>query len=100
MSVSASVLFAGALAGAVIGGLYLGLLWAAVRHLPQDQRGVLVFVGLALARAALLLGALAAAAVLGVPTIALVAALAGFVVVRLAATRRFGRATQGDAKWK
>ena len=45
-------------------------------------------------------GALAAAAVLGVPTIALVAALAGFVVVRLAATRRFGRATQGDAKWK
>lgn len=100
MSTTASVLFAGVLAGAVIGGLYLGLLWAAVRLLPQDRGGVLVFVGLALARMVLLLGALAAAAALAVPAMGLVAALAGFVVVRLAATRLLGRAKQGDAAWK
>ncbi len=100
MSATAFVLFAGALAGAVIGGLYLGLLWAAVRHLPQNRGGVLVFVGLALARMVLLLGALAAAAALAVPAMGLVAALAGFVVVRLAATRLLGRATQGDDAWK
>lgn len=100
MSGSAFSLFAAALAGAALSGAYMGLLWLAVRRLPQDRGGVLVFVGLGLARAALLLGALAAAAALGVAAEGFVAALAGFVVVRLAATRLLGRETPADTSWK
>lgn len=100
MSGSVLSLLVAALAGAALGGAYLGLLWLAVRRLPQDRGGVLVFVGLGLARGALLLGALAAAAVLGVPAGGIVAALAGFVAVRFAATRLMGRGTPGDALWK
>lgn len=100
MSGSVLSLLAAALAGAALGSAYLGLLWVAVRHLPRDRGGVPIFVGLALARAALLIGALAAAAALGVAVEGLVAALAGFVALRLAATRLLGRATSGNTAWK
>ena len=100
MSASALFLLAAALAGAGLGGLYLGLLWGAVRRLTRDRGGVAAFVALGFARAALLLGALAAAAVLGVPAAGLVAALLGFVAVRLAATRVLSPGTPGGPVWK
>lgn len=100
MTLSILSLFLGALAGGVLGAVYLGLLWVAVRSLPQDRGGVLVFVGLGLARVALLLGALAAAALLGLRIEGIVAAVAGFIAVRLAATRWLGIATHGGAPWK
>ena len=90
----------GVLAGAALGAIYLGLLWAAVRSLPRERGGVLVFAGLAFARVALLIAALAAAAALGLQVQGMVAALAGFILVRLAATRWLGNGTLGDAPWK
>jgi F1F0 ATPase subunit 2 len=98
MSVSAFALLAGALAGAALGALYLALLWASVRALagPRPAAG---FVALAVARAALVLGALAVALKLGVGAGALLAALAGFVAVRFAATRR-ARITERGPAWK
>lgn len=99
MSVSIISLLVGAVAGAALGAIYLGLLWAAVRSLPQDRNGVLVFVGLALARVSLLLGALATAAALGLPAQGIVAAVAGFVTVRFFAARGLGSGTPGSATW-
>lgn len=99
MSVSAFSLLAAALTGAILGGAYLGLLWMAVRRLPQVRGGVAFFVLLALARAALALGVLAAAAALGVPAAGIVAALLGFVAVRLATTRLSGGKTAGEPPW-
>ncbi len=99
MSVSALSLLAAALTGAILGGAYLGLLWMAVRHLPQERGGVAVFVVLALARATLVLGALAAAAAFGIPAAGIVAALLGFVAVRLASTRLSGHKTAGEPPW-
>lgn len=100
MSMSAQSMIAAVIVGAGLGVLYLGLLWAAVRRLPQAKGGVAVFVALRLARAALLLGALAAAAALGVPAVGLIAALIGFVAVRLAATRLLSRGTPEHAAWR
>ncbi|WP_296763232.1 ATP synthase subunit I [Sediminimonas sp.] len=85
-------------AGAVLGALYLGLLWASVRAL-SGSRPAATFAALALARAVLVLGALGAAIALGAGAGELVAALAGFVAVRVAATRR-ARAAEGRATWK
>jgi F1F0 ATPase subunit 2 len=100
MTVSMLSLVMGALVGAALGALYLVLLWVAVRSLPQDRGGVLVFVGLALARVALLLGALAVAAALGLRVEGIAAAVAGFVAVRLAATRWLGAEPRGGTTWK
>jgi len=110
MSASALSLLAAALAGAGLGGLYMALLWAAVRRLPREpsaasgRSGVASFVWLGLARVALLLGALAVAAALALPAEGFVAALAGFVAVRFAATRVARRPARrpapGDAAWK
>ena len=100
MSLSILSLFLGALAGGGLGAVYLGLLWVAVRSLPQDRGGVLVFVGLGLARVALLLGALAAAATLGLRIEGIAAAVVGFLAVRLAATHWLGDPTPGGATWK
>ncbi|MCU0242380.1 MAG: hypothetical protein MUF51_08140, partial [Vicinamibacteria bacterium] len=80
--------------------IYLGLLLAAVQSLPQDRNGALVFVGLALAREGLLLGALATAAALRLPAQDIVAAVAGFVSVRFVAARWLGRGTPGAATWR
>ena len=100
MTVSIGALALGALAGAGLGAIYLGLLWLAVRRLPQDRGGVRVFVGLGLARLALLLGALAASAALGMPVEGIAAAVAGFVAVRFAATRFLGQEPPRGAIWK
>jgi len=100
MSLSIISLLAGALVGAGLGAIYLGLLWVAVRHLPQDRTGVFVFVGLGLGRLALLLGALAVAAALGPPIEGIAAAVLGFVAMRFAATRLLARATLEDRAWK
>jgi hypothetical protein len=89
-------LLAAALTGAGLGGAYLGLLWAAVRRLPQERGGVAVFVAARARAGGAGLGALAAAAVLGVPAAGIVAALLGFVAVRVAATRLSGRGTAED----
>ncbi len=100
MSVSILSLLSAALVGAGLGAAYLGLLWLAVDRLPRERGGVAVFVGLALARAALALGALAAATALGVQVAEIGAALLGFVAVRAAATRLAGRAREDEATWK
>jgi F1F0 ATPase subunit 2 len=86
------------LAGAALGALYLGLLWASVRALA-GRRSAAAFVALAVARAALVLGSLAAALTLGAGASEILAALAGFVAVRVAATRRT-RAAEGKPAWK
>ena len=100
MNVSLLSFLAAALVGAGLGGAYMGLLWVAVRRLPQDRGGVAAFVGLALARGALALGALAAAAALGVQAAGIVAGLLGFVAVRVAATRLTGRGTEDAPGWR
>lgn len=100
MTFSILSLVFGAFVGGALGAVYLGLLWVAVRSLPQDRGGVVVFVGLGLARVALLLGALAAAAALGLRIEGIAAAVAGFIAVRLAATRWLGDTTPGGATWK
>jgi len=100
MTLSILSLFLAALAGGAVGAVYLGLLWVAVRSLPQDRGGVLVFISLGLARVALLLGALAAAAALGLRIEGIAAAVAGFIAVRLAATRWLGNPRPGGASWK
>jgi F1F0 ATPase subunit 2 len=93
-------LLAAALVGAGLGGAYLGLLWVAVQRLPQERGGVAVFVGLALARGALALGALATAAALGVQAAVIVAGLLGFVAVRILATRLAARVTEDARRWR
>lgn len=100
MSASAFSLLAAVVVGAGIGAVYMALLWMGVRRLPQDRGGFAAFVWLRIARAALLLGAMAAAVVLAVPAEGLVAALVGFIIVRLAVTRLARRGTPGDAAWK
>lgn len=100
MSASAFSLLAAVLVGAGIGTLYMALLWMAVRRLPQDRGGLAVFVALRIARAALLVGAMAAAVALAVPAEGIVAALVGFITARLAATRLAGRGTPGRAAWR
>lgn len=100
MTMSILSILLGALVGAALGAIYLGLLWVAVRSLPQDRRGLRVFVALGLARVALLIGALAAAAALGPPIEGIGGAVVGFIAVRFAATRRLGEATPGETTWK
>jgi len=100
MNVSLLSLVAAALVGTGLGGVYLGLLWVAVRRLPHDRGGVAVFVGLALARGALALGALAAAAVLGVQAAEIVAGVLGFVAVRIAVTGLTGRGKEDALRWR
>jgi len=100
MSLKIVSLLVGAVAGAALGAIYLGLLWAAVRSLPQDRSGIRVFVGLGILRMALLFGALAAAAALELPASGIAAALVGFIAVRFAATRWLADETPGDATWK
>lgn len=100
MSVSVLSLLGAALAGALVGAAYLGLLWVAVRRLPEGRNGVPFFIAMAVVRAALILGALAAAAALGVPALGILAALAGFTAVRIAATRFTGRRSAGEIAWK
>lgn len=87
------------LAGAGFGLVYLGVLWAAVRSLTAGH-GVRPFLALALARALLLGGALWLALAAGATAAQIGLALAGFVAVRLAATRRARAARPEHVSWK
>ena len=100
MTLPIGALLLGALTGAALGAIYLWLLWGAVRALSRDGSGVLIFVGLGLARVALLLGALTAAAAFGLQALGIAAAVVGFIAVRFAATRWLGHGTPRDAAWK
>ncbi|MCF3974680.1 N-ATPase subunit AtpR [Paracoccus salsus] len=93
-------LLGGAAVGGALGAVYLGLLWMAVRSLPQDRRGMLTFVALGVARMALLIGALAAAAALGLRVEGIAAAVIGFVAARIAATRLVAGTEPGKPTWK
>ena len=74
------------LGGAVLGALYLAMLWTGTRSLACHWP-VRDFLLSALARAGLVLGALAVWALYTPDPGVLVAGLLGFVAVRLAATR-------------
>ena len=88
---------ASVLAGAAFGALHLLLLRVGTRALARPQ-ATLVFVGLAVLRAALLVAALAGMAALGAGAAEFVGALAGFIGARLAAIRavRAGK----EAPWR
>jgi len=98
MTSDIGVILVAVLAGMALGVLYLSLLWASVRLLPL-RRGAAMFIALGLARAALVMAALAGALVLDLPPIRIAAAVAGFIAVRLLATRR-ADPTVGAASWK
>jgi len=100
VTLSIIAVLVGALVGAALGAVYLGLLWIAVRSLPQDRSGVLVFVGLGLARVALLVGALTAAAALSIPVEGMAAAVLGFIAARIVASRMVAVAPPKDTAWK
>lgn len=72
--------------GGALGAAYYLLLWVSVRDLTQGAPGWL-FVGGALARAALVIAALALFAATARPLSELALALVGFLLVRQAATR-------------
>ena len=74
------------LGGAVLGALYLAMLWTGTRSLA-GHRPVRDFLLSALTRAGLVLGALAVWALSAPDAGVLVSGLLGFVAVRLAATR-------------
>lgn len=74
------------LTGAVFGLAYMGLLWIAARLLTGG-RGVWLFAALGLARAVLLGAVLWLAVASGATALQIAFSLAGFIVVRLAATR-------------
>ncbi len=98
MSTSLVMLMTAALAGAALAVFYLALLWASVRALA-GPRPAASFMALALARAVLVFGALATALIFGVGVGAVLAALAGFVAVRVVAIRRT-RAAEGQQAWR
>lgn len=85
-------------AGAVFGALHLALLWSGARALA-GPRPAARFVAFAIARVVLVLAALAGAVALGAGAGKILGALAGFLVVRLAATR-FVRSREGGPAWR
>lgn len=93
-----ATILAYAAVGSAVGALWLVCLWAGARSIsgPRPVRG---FLGWAAARAALVLGALWAWAALGAQAGALAAGLAGFLALRVAATRRVRRGA-GGAAWR
>ncbi|PWJ09786.1 ATP synthase subunit I [Jannaschia seohaensis] len=84
--------------GMAFGAVYLALIWSAAQRIA-GPRPVLAFVTLALARAALLLGSVIGALAMGANATGLLSALAGFVVLRVAATGRI-RDAERRAQWK
>ena len=91
-------ILASVLAGAVIGGIYLGLLRLAVHALTHRQ-SALIFVALGIVRAALVIGAIAMALSFDVPLMGILAALAGFTAVRCVLTRA-ANPIAGAIPWK
>jgi hypothetical protein len=98
MTSDIGIILMAVLAGIALGVLYLSLLWASVRLLPL-RRGAAMFFALALARAALVMAAFASALFLNLPPIGIAAAVAGFIAVRLVATRKADPSV-GAASWK
>jgi F1F0 ATPase subunit 2 len=82
------------LAGAALAALYLAALWRSVRGLAGARRPAAALVPGALVRVAVVAGAFALAARGGAAP--LLACLAGFVVVRVAVTRRVGAPSWGE----
>lgn len=76
------------LAGAGLAGLYLAALWRSVSGLGGADRPAAALIRGALVRVAVVAGALVLAAQAGAATF--LACVAGFVVVRVAVTRRVG----------
>lgn len=99
MELSLAQIALSALAGGLAGALYLGLLWASVRSLAPGGAGVGAYAAFTLGRIALLVAALAAAGLAGVPASAMAAALAGFIAVRVVATRRLRRPRGEAPRW-
>jgi len=75
-----------AFAGAIFGVVYLGLLYLSVQTLTH-RNAVATFVMLAILRAALLLVVLGGALTFKINAVAMLAALAGFIVARIASTQ-------------
>ena len=87
------------IAGATLGGAWLGLLWMSARAIAAP-RPVARFAVLAIGRALLVGGALAMALGGGATAPQLLAALAGFTLMRIAATRIMARAPGEAGPWK
>ena len=98
MMADLSMVAAGFAGGVAFGLLYLVLLRAGTRAIA-GPRPALAFTAFAALRAILVVGAVAGALALGAGSGALVAGLAGFVIVRVAATRR-ARSSDGGQAWK
>jgi hypothetical protein len=98
MMAELSILAAGFAGGAAFGLVYLALLKAGTRAIA-GPRPALAFTVLAALRAILVVGAVVGALALGAGAGALVAGLAGFVLVRVLATRR-ARSSDGGQAWK
>ncbi len=92
MTEAALPLLGAFLAGAALGAAYFGLLWRSVRALGAG--GWVRFAAGAVARAALVLGGLAAALAAGVGAAGIGLAALGFLAARLWATRAARRPTR------
>ena len=77
------------IAGGILGGIYLFLLWVSVQSLLSDRRGAGLFLATAATRLALAAAGLYVILRLG-DWHHVVSALAGFVLVRGLVTRRLG----------
>ncbi|SDC02773.1 ATP synthase subunit I [Ruegeria marina] len=99
MTLDIGLVLAAFLAGAVFGALHLSLLRVATRALagPRPAR---VFIAFAILRTALVVAALAGLAALGAGAPEFVAALAGFLAARIAATRMVRDRVGKEATWK
>jgi F1F0 ATPase subunit 2 len=81
-------------AGAALAGIYLAALWRSVRELAGAGRPAAILVRGALLRVVVVAGALGLAAQAGVGPF--LACVAGFIVVRVAVTRRVRAPLHGD----
>jgi F1F0 ATPase subunit 2 len=81
----------GFVAGALAGAVYLAVLWIAVGRLADARRPVLTLLSGMVFRLSLLLGAFYL--LMAGDPLRLVAALAGFLAVRIVVTRVVGRTT-------
>lgn len=99
MTDSIATLAAAFAAGAALGALHLTLLWVGARALA-GPRPALIFVALAALRAVLVVGAVAGLVALGAGAGELLGALAGFLVIRLVATRMVRSRSGEGVSWR
>lgn len=93
-----AILALAAVLGALVGFVYLALLWAGVRALSAGRSGAIYGLLLA-ARAGVVLGALGLAAMFGAHAMEILTGLAGFIAARLVGTRFVG-GREGGSTWK